>query len=340
MTYQEILRNARKNMAPNCRVCRECNGVACRGEIPGTGGKGTGASFIRNFKRLADIKINMNLIYEDRGQDPSAEFFGKKFAAPVFAAPISGLGNNYNGYLNERTYAEALVPGCIDAGCAAFTGDGAPDNYLTDPLSAVRAAGGRAVPTVKPWDRKTLFHKIDLIKASGAMAIAMDIDSAGLPLLAAAGKPVRAKTAGELSETIRYAGIPFLIKGIMTPGAALEAALAGAYGIVVSNHGGRVIDQTPATVEVLPRIVKAVRGKVKIFIDGGFRTGLDVYKALALGADAVLIGRPYVIAACGGGREGVRIYTEKIIAELKDAMKMTGCSDLRKITPDKVEDLG
>lgn len=340
MTYREVLQNARKNMAPNCRVCRECNGVACRGEIPGTGGKGSGASFIRNCRRLAQIKINMDLIYEDRGQDTSATLFGRKFAAPVFAAPISGLAVNYNGFLNERTYAQALVPGCIEAGCAAFTGDGAPDFYLTDPLAAVKAAGGRAVPTVKPWDAETLRAKMDLVKESGAMAMAMDIDAAGLPLLAAAGKPVRAKTVAELTKITAYAERPFLLKGIMTPAAALKALECGAYGIVVSNHGGRVIDQTPATVEVLPAIRKAVGGRMKVFLDGGIRTGLDVFKALALGADAVLIGRPYVIAACGGGKEGVSLYTKKIIAGLKDAMKMTGCAALADITPDKVVDLG
>lgn len=340
MTMQEVLKNARKNMAPNCRVCRECDGVACRGEIPGTGGKGTGASFIRNVRRLAEIKVRTDLIYEDRGQDPSVGLFGQRFAAPVFAAPISGLGVNYNGFLTERSYAAALVPGCAEAGCAAFTGDGAPDNYLTDPLAAVEAAGGRAVPTVKPWDAEILRGKLDLVKASGAMAVAMDIDSAGLPLLAAAGKPVRAKTVSELSEIAAYAGRPFLLKGIMTPAGALKALKCGAYGIVVSNHGGRVMDQTPATIEVLPEIRKAVGRRMKIFIDGGFRSGLDVFKALALGADAVLIGRPYVTAACGGGKEGVALYTKKIIAELKDAMKMTGCATPADITPDKVTDLG
>ena len=116
----------------------------------------------------------------------------------------------------------------------------------------------------------------------------------------------------------------------------MKCAEAGIDGIVVSNHGGRVIDQTPATIEVLPDIKSVVRDKVKIFIDGGFRTGADVFKALALGADAVLIGRPYVVAACGGGREGVTLYTRKIISELKGTMKMTGCANLKDITADKV----
>lgn len=336
MTYGEVLEKARKNMAPNCRVCRECNGSACRGEIPGVGGKGTGNSFVRNYEQLAKIKLNLDLIYEEKGQNTSAELFGQTFAAPVFAAPISGLSGNYNGFFSERTYAEALVPGCAKAGCAAFTGDGAPDFYFKDPLDAVKAAGGRAVPTVKPWDRETALAKLDLAAEAGAMAVAMDIDAAGLPLLAAAGKPVRSKGIAELSELAAHAGRPFVLKGIMTPAGAAKAIACGAYGIVVSNHGGRVLDGTPATIEVLPEISAAARGKVKVFVDGGIRSGYDVFKALALGADGVLIGRPYVTAACGGGEEGVSLYTEKIIAELKDAMRMTGCSTLSDITPDRI----
>lgn len=336
MTYQEVLANAKTNMAPKCRVCRECNGLACRGEIPGVGGKGTGNAFVVNYEYLSKIKVNMDTIYENKGQDTSVSLFGKAFSAPVFAAPISGLSNNYNGYLNERTYAEALVPGCVQAGVAAFTGDGAPDHFLKDPLSAVQAAGGVAVPTIKPWAEETVFEKMDLALKAGAMAIAMDIDAAGLPLLAAAGKPVCSKSTEELAEIAAHSPVPFLLKGIMTADGAKKAVKAGVYGIVVSNHGGRVIDNTPATLEVLPEIKAAIGDQIKIFVDGGIRTGYDVFKAIALGADAVLIGRPYVVAACGGGAEGVTVYTRKIIAELQDAMKMTGCTVLNDISPDKV----
>ena len=100
------------------------------------------------------------------------------------------------------------------------------------------------------------------------------------------------------------AGKPFILKGIMTVKGAEKALEAGAAGIIVSNHGGRVLDQCPATAEVLPAIVDAVGGKMKIFVDGGIRSGMDVFKALALGADAVLIARPFVTAVYGGGSGG------------------------------------
>ena len=127
------------------------------------------------------------------------------------------------------------------------------------------------------------------------------------------------------------AGKPFILKGIMTVNGALKALEAGASGIVVSNHGGRVLDQCPATAEVLPAIVDAVGGKMTVLVDGGIRTGMDVFKALALGADAVLIARPFVNMVYGGGAEGVKVYVEKLKAELADTMAMCGAHSLAEI---------
>ena len=112
---------------------------------------------------------------------------------------------------------------------------------------------------------------------------------------------------------------------------------AGASAIIVSNHGGRVLDQCPATAEVLESIVKALEGSgIKILVDGGIRSGTDVFKALALGADGVLIARPFVTAVYGGKADGVRAYIDKIGTELEDTMKMCGVSSLDEITRDCV----
>ena len=105
---------------------------------------------------------------------------------------------------------------------------------------------------------------------------------------------------------------------------------------VVSNHGGRVLDHCPPTAEVLPEIADAVKGSMKVFVDGGIRSGLDIFKALALGADAALIGRPYVTAVYGGESEGVALYTTKLAAELEDVMAMCGAHSLAEITRDMV----
>ena len=145
------------------------------------------------------------------------------------------------------------------------------------------------------------------------------------------------KTEKDLKEIASATELPFIVKGVMTAESARKALNAGAYAVVVSNHGGRVMDNGLSTAEVLPEIREAVGNqRGRIFVDGGIRTGGDVFKMLALGADAVLIGRPYAIAAYGGGAEGVRLYTEKLIAELRDAMTMTGCATLADIKRDKI----
>ena len=117
----------------------------------------------------------------------------------------------------------------------------------------------------------------------------------------------------------------------------LKAKEAGAAAIVVSNHGGRVLDQCPATAEVLPEIAAALKGTgVKVLVDGGIRTGSDVFKALALGADAVLIARPFVTAVYGAGADGVAAYTAQLGNELADTMRLCGAPTLDAITRDMV----
>ncbi|QEK11000.1 alpha-hydroxy-acid oxidizing protein [Crassaminicella thermophila] len=331
MNYKDILENARKIPDFKCRVCLECNGKVCKGEIPGVGGKGSGSAFIRNVEKLKEIKLNMDTIYYPSKVDTSIELFGRKFKYPVFAAPIGGLIPCYGERLTDYAYAKAIIEGCKKAGTIGFTGDGVKDEYFMDPLRAIEENESLGIPTIKPWTKEEILQRLRAAESKNVVAVAMDIDAAGLAILAKAGKPVSPKPVEDLKEIIGATKLPFIIKGVMTVKGALKAMEAGAYGIVVSNHGGRVLDHTPATVEVLPKIVEVVKGRMKIFIDGGIRSGLDVLKVLALGADAVLIGRPYAVAAYGGGAEGVALYTQKIGDELVEAMIMTGCNNLQEI---------
>ena len=210
------------------------------------------------------------------------------------------------------------------------TGDGESKDCYTSGIDAIKAAGGLGVPTIKPWGVKDIIDKIKIAEDAGAVAVAMDIDAAGLPVLAK-DKEIGPKSVDDLHQIVKSTKLSFIVKGIMTAASAEKALEAGVYGIIVSNHGGRVLDHTPSTVEVLPEIVKCVGGKIKILIDGGIRTGIDVFKAMALGADAVLIGRPYAIAAYGGGDKGVAMYTEKVGTELIQTMIMTGRQSLNDI---------
>lgn len=336
MTYQEVLESARTCIGPYCKACPVCNGKTCRNTVPGPGAKGIGTGFIRNYEKWQEICVNMDTICANKPVDTAFELFGRTFALPVFAGPVGAMKLHYGDKYDDLTYNNILVDACAKAGILAFTGDGTNPAVMEGAADALKKNGGLGVPTVKPWNMATIEEKLSLVKAADPLAIAMDIDAAGLPFLKNLQPPAGSKTADELREIAALAGKPFILKGIMTVRGAEKALAAGAAGIVVSNHGGRVLDNCPATAEVLPEIADAVGGKMKIFVDGGIRTGMDVFKALALGADAVLIARPFVTMVYGGGAEGVRVYVEKLKAELADTMAMCGAHSLAEITRDMV----
>ena len=333
MTYQEVLEQARTCIGPYCKACPVCNGLACRNTMPGPGAKGLGTGAIRNYQKWQEICVNLDTICENRPADTSVTLFGRRFAVPFFAAPVGAVQLHYGDKYDDLAYNDILVSACAENGLAAFTGDGTDEQVFRAACAAIRA-NGVGIPTVKPWDRDTLMEKLDLARDSDPAAIAMDIDAAGLPFLQGRTPPAGRKTVSELREIISYAGKPFILKGIMTVRGAEKAAEAGAAAIVVSNHGGRVLDQCPATAEVLPEIAEAVGRDLTILVDGGIRTGMDVFKALALGADGVLIGRPFVTAVYGGGMEGVTVYVKKLQAELADTMAMCGVHCVDEITRD------
>ena len=336
MTYQEVLANARdpKN---KCKACPICNGKACGNSIPGPGSKGVGDTAMRNYSKWQEIRVNMDTLCESGTPDTSLELFGKKFRYPFFAGPVGAVVAHYSDKYDDKGYNNVLVKACADNGIAAFTGDGLDATVMKVACEAIAASGGVGVPTVKPWNLETIEGKMELVKASGSFAVAMDVDAAGLPFLKGMNPPAGGKTVEQLAAIAKMAGKPFIVKGVMTVKGALKAKEAGAAGIVGSNHGGRVLDQCPATAEVLCDIVDALKGSgMKIIVDGGIRTGVDVFKALAMGADAVIICRPFVPAVYGGAEEGVKLYIDKIGGELSDAMTMCGAKSLKDITPDMV----
>lgn len=331
MNYKDVLKNAKENLQGSCRVCPVCNGKACAGEVPGMGGKATGDAFTINVEALSSYKLNMRVIHDAKNPDTSIELFGKKMDIPVFAAPVSGTTLNMGGKFTEEEYISWVIGGCLDGGIYPMVGDTAVDAFLTTNLKKLKEFGGDGIAIIKPWENSNVINKIKLAEEAGAYAVGMDIDAAGLITLALHGKPVGPKTVLEISQIVQSTKLPFILKGIMTPDEAELAVEAGVAAIVVSNHGGRVLDQTPGVADVLPEIVEKVKGKVKILADGGVRNGVDVLKMLALGADGVLIGRPFVTASFGGQREGVKTYIENLKSELKSAMVLTGCKSISDI---------
>jgi len=133
---------------------------------------------------------------------------------------------------------------------------------------------------------------------------------------------------------------PIVVKGVHDPEDAREAARAGAAGIVVSNHGGRQLDGVESSIRALPRIVDAVGDELTMLMDGGVRSGLDVLKALALGAKGCLLGKSWAFALAAGGEKGVRRLLSTSRDELRAAMILAGCADVRTAGPDLVRDAG
>lgn len=336
MNYNEVLEIARKDIGELCKACPICNGIACKNKMPGPGAKGVGDTAIRNYSKWQDIRVNMDTICENKPVDTSIEIFGKKFDYPFFAGSVGAVTLHYSDKYNDVTYNDVLVSACAENGIAAFTGDGTDSNVMIAATKAIKSSNGIGIPTVKPWNIETIKEKFNLVKESEAFAVAMDIDAAGLPFLKNLTPPAGSKSVSELSEIIKEAGLPFIVKGIMTVKGAIKAKEAGASAIVVSNHGGRVLDQCPATAEVLRDIVEAVDGSMKVFVDGGIRSGTDIFKALAMGADGVLICRPFVTSVYGGDKEGVKLYIEKLGTELKDTMAMCGAFSIDEITKDMI----
>lgn len=336
MIYGEVLEQAREDIGKYCKACPVCNGKACKNQIPGPGAKGVGDTAIRNYDKWQNIRVNMDTLCAGGEVDTTCTLFGKEFAYPFFAGPVGAVNLHYSEKYDDVSYNKVLVSACAEAGIAAFTGDGTNPAVMEAATLAIGENGGLGVPTIKPWNFDTVKEKMDLVHKSGAFAAAMDIDAAGLPFLKNINPPAGSKTVEDLAEIVKMAGIPFIVKGIMTVKGARKAKEAGASAIVVSNHGGRVLDQCPATAEVLEEIADEVGTSMKILVDGGIRSGTDVFKALALGADGILICRPFVVSVYGGGNEGVKAYIEKIGSELKDTMQMCGAHSIEEITRDMV----
>ena len=139
-----------------------------------------------------------------------------------------------------------------------------------------------------------------------------------------------------VAELAGASGLPVLVKGVLRGDDALACLDAGAAGVVVSNHGGRQLDRAVATADALPEVVAAVAGRGPVLVDGGLRSGLDVLCALALGADAVLLGRPALWALAAGGADGVRACLDALTDELAHVMGLAGAVSLAGLTPDLV----
>lgn len=328
MNGEEIRIKTRENMKGYCRACKRCDGVMCAGEVPGMGGTGTGNSFKANIEALDKLRVELKTLHNVTEPNLKTRILGHEITAPIIHAPMTGLKGNAGGYLTEEEYQLMAANACKNAGTIFMSGDANIPSMYSAGLDAIKQTGVMGIAFSKPRTVEEIIEKAKQAKKAGAIAFGVDVDGAGLIMMVRSGQFVGPKSESEIREIAQSIELPLILKGIMTPQEAEIAAQCGAKAIVVSNHGGRVLDFTMGTADVLSDIVKAVGNKIEVLVDGGVRTGLDVLKMLSLGAKATLIGRPFLASGHGGGQEGIEYYFKKVSDELYQAMILTECNDV------------
>ncbi len=344
MSVEDHRKVAKEKMKGKCGVYRICDGDSTRlcqgnsyGKPIGFGGVGSGASFANNVSALKSINLKMRVIGDNYTPNTDYDFFGHQLTMPIMGASVTGV-NSFGGdnVITEQDFCEASIVGAKLAGTVGWRGDTYTYGWDFMPCydAICNIADGWGVKISKPRDQETLKKVFKMYEEGGAMAVGTDVDGCGSTIMASHNKPVFRKSPEDIKELVSSTKLPVIIKGVMTVEDATVAVEAGASAIVISNHGGRVLDHTPGTADVLPEIVDALEGKTRIIVDGGVRTGYDVLKMLAIGAESVLIGRDIVRAAIGGGSEGVKEFFILLKKTLEKAMRMTGAATLSEISRD------
>ncbi len=315
-----------------CWVCKVCDGTDCASGVPGMGGVGKMETFQDNSRALREFSILPRYIREQVNPTTQFSFLGKQFTTPIMAAPMTGATTNMNNAMDELQYSSVVLQGSIESGTIGWLGDGAtPDKYILM-LSAIRKVDGMGILICKPRaDEGMLKERFQEAEKQGIFALGMDIDAFNFKTMIQKNQQSPSRNTNDLKKIRKFTSLPFIIKGIMTAEDAELALEIGADAIVVSNHGGRVMDEMPGTARVLQKICEKIDRKVPILVDGGIRSGMDVFKMIALGADAVLVGRPIAISAVGGEVPGVKFLYNQYTNELKNTMNITGAETLHDI---------
>ena len=252
--------------------------------------------------------------------DPTFELYGGRFASPIMTAALSHLD-----HFMFPGAADALAQGAKAANAVLWYGMAEEEE-----IARLAAAGARMIEIIKPYaDREKIAKKIARAEALGLLAVGVDIDHPfaedGGPDVVNGWKMAPMRTA-ELAEIVKYAKLPVIVKGVLSRRDAERCLVAGARGLVLSHHNNRIEYALPP-LALLPEIA-AMAGNVPLFVDCEIKTGMDAFKALALGAKGVCIGRPLMTAIKHSGADGVRDYLLRANDELKKAMAYTGTPDL------------
>ena len=320
-----------------CWVCKICDGTDCASGVPGMGGVGKMETFQDNSRALKEYSILPRYIRENVSPNTNYNFLGRELSIPIMAAPMTGATTNMNNAIDESQYSSIVIQGSLESGTIGWLGDGAtPDKYLSM-LSVLKKFDGNGILICKPRaDEGLLKERFREAEIQGIFALGMDIDAFNFKTLVQKNQQGPSRNINDLERIRSYTNLPFIIKGIMTPEDAELALTIGASAIVVSNHGGRVMDEMPGTARVLPKISEKIYKRIPVLVDGGIRSGMDVFKMISLGADAVLIGRPISIYAVGGDVAGVKFLYNQFTNELKNTMNITGSDNIYGINKNMI----
>ena len=290
------------------------------------------------------IKIQTNVLNNVSKIDTKVSLFGQETAYPILIAPSSN---------HKIMHPEGEVATARGAGLALATY--VVSSSTTTPIEEIAKAADQPLWFQLYIGGDKIFVKdlVQKVEANGVKALCLTVDlpvsgvrnrqdRAKFQLPAGVENPYRIGTEKALSyrKSVTWKDIewlksitkmPILLKGILNPKDAEQSIKSGASGIIVSNHGGRSLDTVPATIEVLPYITRQVKKRIPVLMDGGIRRGTDVVKAIALGADAVLIGRPICYGLACGGAEGVAKVLKILKEELQLAMALIGVTSIAGI---------
>lgn len=250
--------------------------------------------------------------------------FNRKFKTPILSGALSGMAD-----ITDKPLVK-VASGVKDSGSMMWLGIASSEQ-----VKEVLETGSPTVRIVKPFKEiETVIKELKEAEEGGAIAVGMDIDffyGAKRGDRIFVPKAMAPRSVTELKRLVTATKLPFILKGVLSAEDAEKALEMGAGGIVVSNHGGAIIDYAAHPLEVLPEIKQVIGDKMPIFVDSGFRRGSDVMKALALGADAVLVGWLLVMGLAANGSQGVTEMIDILTAELQRIMSVTGCRNLSVI---------
>lgn len=317
-----------------------------------------------NRQAFDRLRLRSRVLQDLRGGNTRLRLFGQDYEHPIFVAPVAYQKLAHaDGELACVLGASALRAGMVVSTQASIELETIaaqaqtplwfqlyiqPDRDFTAALvRRAEAAGYRAlvltvdapVSGIRNREQRAGFALptgIEAVNLRGMRPLAVSADPSASSLLLGGPLLNAAPTWADLAWLRAQTRLPILLKGILSAADAEQALAAGVDGLIVSNHGGRTLDGLPATIEALPEVAAAVQGRVPVLLDGGIRRGTDILKALALGADAVLVGRPCIFALAAAGAVGVAHVLQLLRAELEVAMALTGCADLASIGPQTI----